>query len=525
MEGRAIAFAKKIEANKIDVTGNDNIYLAALKKLYVNFKSPTPEQALLAVMQEYLNKGEGYISQYTLHHKQTASDIKSMLEKKQWNDALTHLDTVKDLTLAGDFALALATYFNFFPSTMGAKLKPVFEKSLGQNIWQSSTNERLMQFMTNHKNGIGNNDHEQLEQIASSVPKEMADQFADFLLGELDNDKRPKNTRRTDFERSGLYAGWVCVGLGKLASQLSEQKKLQVCERLKLILRSKQHDRRLIGAVIAISKMTKDGDLLGEAANTIHEYTKSNLLFLKDDFSSDNATVATYLPKLFAILFDFESHYKQEKRDELIRLVTGPHDLFALRAGIHTLHSWMQDAEREALLTTLQAQPKFEVLFPYFFSWLNTIKCGDKLSDKYYQTLKNLMNEFQDEDFRTTYSEHLACIATDTTLKPEAKRKIISLLSVKIEESCLDHAFQPEQKSNLYKAPSMITDWLKDYPPQSEQLLNTLIGALGHHNNHDHGLRAKIMATIFTFIPFRSFDSSKLRDELLEVLSKDADEY
>ncbi len=94
-----------------------NIYLAALRKLYTEGKKTTPEQALLTVMQEYLNKGDGIISQYTLHHKQLATDIKAMLEKKQWADALTHLTTIKDMATTGDFALALATFFNFFQNT------------------------------------------------------------------------------------------------------------------------------------------------------------------------------------------------------------------------------------------------------------------------------------------------------------------------------------------------------------------------------------------------------------------------
>ncbi len=49
-----------------------------------------------------------------------------------------------------------------------------------------------------------------LEQIAVSVPAEMADEFADFLLNELNHDKRPANRKRPDFDHPGcILAGYA----------------------------------------------------------------------------------------------------------------------------------------------------------------------------------------------------------------------------------------------------------------------------------------------------------------------------
>ncbi len=180
--------------------------------------------------------------------------------------------------------------------------------------------------------------------------------------------------------------------------------------------------------------------------------------------------------------------------------------------------------ERDALLRTLLKEPKFEILFPYFYSWLIKIKCGDKLVEKYYQTNKVCLQELTDDDLQTNFAEHIACIITDSALKVDARKKIITALTAKVKKSCTNKAFQPEQKNNLYKAIGLITPWLELSANHTENLLNALIGALDSHKSQDHGLRANLLTAIFTFMPYREFNSRKFRDELLTTLAKDPDD-
>lgn len=328
-----------------------------------------------------------------LSHANHAKECIAILNNHSNEDAMpeviTYLNTITTINPGGSFSLALSTYFAMFPAYLNHcsdELRATFSKL---DLWENTILSWATHYMATHHRGNGSHEHETLEQLSTSIPDNMLDPYADFLMKQLHASNRHET-------RSGLYKGWVYAALGKLSPRLSTAKRETINKLLLAAFGSRHHDLSLIGLSEALCASVLPADKLTAIAEKLYLYVMRELSEL-DKMQEDHrsATESTYAEKAFVILKKLEAFLNPSMKTGLMTAMLSSEETFyKLRHNILVLENWVPTDKKLKMMEGLNIHGKFFDLAPLFWHWLAYDKnYGNKWARCNYSNHFKLANE------------------------------------------------------------------------------------------------------------------------------------
>lgn len=232
---------------------------------------------------------------------------------------------------------------------------------------KTAFDEWLKDFPEKHISGKCSDNYQMLAQIAEVIPKTAVPAYARFLLNQLaTNGKFPDEPNEESAKRiepfSGIYAGWVCVTLGKLADRMETSLKQEVGELLLKRLETKtRHNIQDIGVCFALSMLATSAEIKNKTAEHLHDFLASHLknqelgTDLTCEFTSDLKMVTSYMSLLFQAMRNLGDIAKNKSKEKIFDILLNKNYLYPYREGIVILFEWMDEHNLKKLLGLLSS--------------------------------------------------------------------------------------------------------------------------------------------------------------------------
>ena len=526
-------------ATKIDMNTDTNIYLTTLQAAYEPQKEfysrPNAVMVLSRLLQRYIDRQAEpvlYVFSRQLSHVAFIKRVQEILKTAKSDGVVQVMkasNDIKDMTVGGDLFNMLTTFLNIFPEYLQYIDHPDIRASAGQDFWGNTTRDLIKNFMALHRSGLNSNNHEQLERIAALVPEDMASEFADFLLEQLNVTDRPEASR------SGLYKGWVCVALSTLAKKLTENpsKKKAISEILfKTHLPGASSDFSNIGLCLALSSLSHDEDTLKTTADNLQRYVANQLSHFQDQFNSKTLSVSLNMPKAFVALHQLEKYYASHlTRSSIIRLLISPENIYPFRTGIAELHPWILQPELKAELQSffkrLLDHDNFTALVPLFWSWASKTNEASILNEEFFSELSVATSSLKiPSSTNTRFRENLMFLQIDSPqyVTPKDQHTIAeNLIKVLDKNSTLE--LSAKNRIEIHTMMPSLQSWF------TAKSLKTAMQGIKYsmYNHPEHNKLARISGAKALFALAQGSDQltpadfKSFRDELLNDLANDAE--
>ena len=360
--------------------------------------NPSASTVLAVLMQQYIDESKGIINtrNHQVHAQNCINKIKENSAKSEADIIKAAFEEIDALTLnLGSFTNLLNAFFSVFPQHLATRPTIVQDKITRQDFWVHALPTWIKSFIEAHRNNKDSNNYEQLSVVSNMVPADMAETFADFLLGQLKDTKRPS-------KNLGLYRGWVCIALRDLMDKLSAAKKKLVSDTLLKQLDTCGQDISLIGITSALTKATLSPKEAGTVTDSLFNYVTDKLAGLSDLFADHHRDkIRHYMPVIFDTLVAFEKQYNASKKSTIIDLLLLPANFYALRLGVSKLSAskWLSEQQERKLVENIAASQKFNILLPLFWTVIEAANAnGDAPTRKPYQVAVNAAKESLNQD-------------------------------------------------------------------------------------------------------------------------------
>src|SRR3990167_19235 len=433
---------------KVDITYREyfDVLFATLNKKTVDGRIPDAVVVLTALMDYYAKKADTYLHYLTMSHGKDAANCKKLLEQEPRSEALARAfdainktaDTKASINANGDYALLIGTTCAVFPECLELCNDKVKEKIKDFDIWNAAIATAFTAFMNKRKTSPGSPDHETLEYLSTIVPTKLADQYADFLLGQL-------KVLPTHEALPGLYKGWIYAALGTLCARvtpdkdkkaiLSIEKQAIINTALTQAFRANTKDISIVGLCEALNcaKFSTQQVDQGEIADRLCVYTMKEMPSLQKLYTDEYpATVNSYLRKIFTTLNHLQPIFLNDDhevmRNGLMNALLQQDRIYPFREGIRILQDWIDDNTKMDFLDKLdKIQPKFKELAPIFWHWFKKDKnhiAGNKWAlchqyDKYIPEIqRDLLADIKQE---TPTVDDIRFLIAESTHSPEVE--------------------------------------------------------------------------------------------------------
>tara|TARA_R110000868_G_scaffold33367_1_gene121246 strand:+ start:877 stop:2640 length:1764 start_codon:yes stop_codon:yes gene_type:complete len=490
-----------------------NKYFTTILKAYQRNDSdhqsslPTPADIFHLLLQQYQTDANkkllfGYLPAANHTHTHEVEEcLKAMQTTKDsisLTKALAYLNTIPTIG-HGDLACLLGTFFSVFPELQGNLTNEQHQADITAQrspaLWRENVSAWLEDFKQAHRAGTDSNDYEDLEAISAAIPNDQADDFADFLLAQL-NTERPE-------ARPGLYQGWLYTSLGALSNKLSLSKKLEVSTKLNDTLLSRNMSLSTIGLCDALSRLTQDTKQLTVIADHLYRYTVNELPNILDLFKDHHRdTIAHFMPRVFTALHNLEEHFSPITKNDIMNFLIKSHEnIYTLRTGISELNHWMSTNQKNDLSYQLTKHDKFIQLMPYFWSWLepSNIKKDWILFDRYTRYIARAEHELTGTITPYTHVlDQARLAATNRYMSQRDQTAAIKSLLVELDANNASHPLA-DTRIALHQALALTKHWCNErkiYHVASAILTSTE----PHPRNSEMTLISGAQA-IFTLLP------------------------
>ncbi|HTM63816.1 MAG TPA: hypothetical protein VL360_04885 [Gammaproteobacteria bacterium] len=468
-------FAKRARAANKNVisTVNNNIFLdTVIKTITTASAKGQPIHAadiLLELMTNYIKTSKqtvmGVLPKHFFTHVKECEQCVELMGKQPDEAALkAAIDYLNEslkkskIRPEGHFSMLLSTFFALFPENMSLCSDDLRISIKKLDLWKHALGKWCAEFMIDHRAGAGSNQHELLERLSNSIPEQLTETYADFLLGQLS----PAENRQ-EFAK-GIYKGWVYSALGRLVPKLSIAKQNIICEKLWNGLRSRPHDFRIIGVCDALLNTNASKEQRKEIADVIYDFILDNLNALSIlQESHQPATVLLYIIKAFKTLKLLQEHLNLERRNGLIIPMTESREyLYRFRDSILILQTWLPAENKLKILDSIRIHDNFLDIAPLFWHWFEYDKNNhtDWAMKHQYDSRLNterseLLGIFNNDD---PIAQQVKFLVTDQSTKQETREDIIENL-FEVLQDYNENGMGSDARKELHQALVNIKDW------------------------------------------------------------------
>lgn len=487
--------------------------------------NPNPADILYDLLNLYFkNSQKTFLYLFPGANHTHASEVATCIHLREKNksfaaigEALNELNKIQKINPNGALEQLLGLYFSVFPQYLDKVTNEILLAAIRQHqsttLWDQPAAMCLQDFMRIYREKPDNIHHEQLAQASAGMTKEMAEEFADFLLEQY-HQNRPES-------RAGLYNGWIAVSLGLLNNKLSAAKRKLIIERLLTHLNANKTALTTIGLCDALGSLVTDKDVLIQIADRLQRYALKEIPDILDLFGDHHrSTIALYMPKLFSALTKLEAHLEPRMKSNIVGLLLEPRHLYPLRHGIRTLQHWQTEAQTKQLIAALAVHPEFIKLITTFSYFLlpHALK-EDNLDfqrryDLCVDAAKKIMLSESIDIPQVT--DLMKLLLTDPHLADQNKADILAALVTKLKKAS-ETATRTEQSIALHQALALGKDWC-NHPGKIN--IGTLLVNAAKKSAQTHDEMALYAAT--SAAEFSEFlkptDTYALRDILISLL-------
>jgi hypothetical protein len=519
--------AREVKPETIAKTGNKylNVILTTLSRKTADDHVPDAVDVLHELMSLYEKESAKTFLGFrttSRNHTNDATTCISILNQPARETAvgaaIDHLNTLTRIYKFGDLAQLLSCYFSVYPEYLPKCSEGLRSKVTIQDLWQPAITQWIEKFIKTHSGGTGSSDHELLETLSATMPESLAEDYADFLLGQL----KATNIHES---RKGLYKGWLFAALGKLAGTLPIAKKDLVCKTLRAEFSAHVYDLSIIGLSEALAAYLPPNDL-EEVANNLYLYTIRTLPNSLDLFADHlSNTISLYMQKTFSTLKLLEKNYNETdiQRNSVVSFMLKPENVYPFRNGIRALENWLPDTAKLDFLSRMEMDDHFLSLTPIFWGWLSL----DKNDNNYYTTRKRFDNAalnaqeqvISELTLETQLVDQLKLLVTENSCDAEMRTNIISILLSELSDR--NHQSNDDDiRKGLHQGLVLLNKWGNEKERKS---IAKLLQISCHDNPDGKESEAIRMsagrAAVEVCENLSPADAKKLRDDLLLLLN------
>ncbi len=492
-----------------------------------NDKIPDQAQVLLKLMEFYVDDSAKTFLMIPRRRRSHSDDAKTCIKilKNSRNgtlhEVINQLNTIAFIRNGGDFARLLSTFFSVYPEHLTKCSDIVKRAVLPQDVWCHQIEAWVKSIIESKHDASWNNDHELLEHLSSVIPAQLADTYADYLLGQLN-----KSTYET---RKGLHKGWVCSALATLHTKLSLAKRDLVTRTLLSEFNTAEYDLSMIGICAALSSLQLNPKQRKELASRLYSYTVDELPKLLDLFADHHSeTISHYMAKIFTSLKNLEDQYSDIPRESIINFLLKQDNAYPLRHGIMVLDKWISNDKKLEFMSRLEIHPQFMKMAPLFWKWMAADKNANtdwSRRNRFAQRLEDIKNELTKKiSADSPACPQLAWLIADNTSTQFVRSEIIANMSEELS-TYNRNASNDDVRKDLHQSLALLRSWANQ--TQVAAIAKILQSSVRINPDDSEALKISAATAAAELAEhLRPEDSKQLRDDLLGLLdgklSKDA---